>query len=148
MPRTVFCAADTLAGPSSFFSIKNSFKFSQITRELINKARRKFMDAGNIARSLGNWSWSCCQKPQPFLLISGVAWFMPSLLLCLLCFSLCFLVSVFKGGNLVHWQWTRASLDQKLNPGIIDHGCGVESVGLSGAYWAGPSGGLWLEQAD
>lgn len=81
MPRSVFCAADTLAGPTSFFRIKNSFKFSQITRYLFNKARSKFMDAGNIARSLGNWSWSCYQKPQPFLLLSGAAWFMPSLLL-------------------------------------------------------------------
>lgn len=57
--------------------------------------------------------------------------------LCLFCFSSCFLVSVFKSGNLVHWQ----ALDQKLNPGIIDHGCGVEVVGLSGAHWLALQGG-------
>lgn len=140
MPGTVFCAADILAGPTSFFRIKNSFKFSQITRDLFNKARSEFMDAGNIARSLGNWSWSwsCYQKPQPSLLLSGAAWFMPFLLL-----------FVFLGFSFQKWEsGPLAGSRSEAQSWYYRPWCGVEGVGLSGVYWAGPSRGLWSEQAE
>lgn len=89
------------------------------------------MDARNIARSLGNWSWSCYQKSQALFILLRAAGFMPFLLL-----------FMFFGFSFQKWEsGPLAGSRSEAQLWYHRHGCGVEVVGLSGAHWLALQGG-------